>query len=71
MWAVGAVFGELLNHAPMFPGENDIDQIYRVMQVLGTPTSSVWPVRPPPPCTSPPWHSLACVVRHAGRGGAA
>ncbi|RHY27072.1 hypothetical protein DYB32_007068 [Aphanomyces invadans] len=40
MWAVGVVFAELLQHAPLFPGMNDIDQIFRVMQVLGSPT---WP----------------------------
>ncbi|KAG9407588.1 Cyclin-dependent kinase 20 [Aphanomyces cochlioides] len=40
MWAVGVVFAELLQHAPIFPGLNDIDQIFRVMQVLGSPK---WP----------------------------
>ncbi len=34
----------LAGHAPLFPGENDIDQIFRVMQVLGTPSSVEWPV---------------------------
>jgi cell cycle related kinase len=43
LWAVGAIFGELLNHSPIFPGENDINQIYRVLQVLGTPTEVQWP----------------------------
>ncbi|KAF0686439.1 Aste57867_21767 [Aphanomyces stellatus] len=38
MWAVGVVFAELLQHAPLFPGLNDIDQIFRVMQILGSPT---------------------------------
>ncbi|CAK4502394.1 unnamed protein product [Aphanomyces euteiches] len=40
MWAVGVVFAEMLQHAPIFPGLNDIDQIFRVMQVLGSPK---WP----------------------------
>jgi serine/threonine protein kinase len=31
-------------HSPLFPGENDIDQIFRVMQVLGTPSNVEWPV---------------------------
>ena len=43
LWAVGTIFGELLNHSPIFPGENDINQIYRVLQVLGTPTIELWP----------------------------
>ena len=43
LWAVGTIFGELLNHSPLFPGENDINQIYRVLQVLGKPSELEWP----------------------------
>lgn len=43
-WAVGTVIAELLSFAPLFPGSNDIDQIFKVFQVLGTPTSENWPV---------------------------
>ena len=25
--AIGCIFGELLNHSPLFPGQNDIDQL--------------------------------------------
>jgi len=38
IWAVGVIIAELLQGYPVFPGENDIDQIYRVMQILGSPT---------------------------------
>lgn len=38
MWAVGCIVCELFNRCPVFPGENDIDQLYRVQVVLGTPT---------------------------------
>lgn len=43
LWAAGAILGELLNHGPVFPGENDINQIYRVLQVLGQPSPEEWP----------------------------
>eukprot|EP00696_Hemimastix_kukwesjijk_P006343 gnl/Hemi2/18029_TR5956_c0_g1_i1.p1 gnl/Hemi2/18029_TR5956_c0_g1~~gnl/Hemi2/18029_TR5956_c0_g1_i1.p1 ORF type:complete len:337 (-),score=82.36 gnl/Hemi2/18029_TR5956_c0_g1_i1:79-1089(-) len=43
MWAVGCILGELLNHSPLFPGENDIDQLFHVLRVLGTPTEQTWP----------------------------
>ena len=33
MWGVGAVFIELLNLNPLFPGRSDIDQLFRVLQV--------------------------------------
>lgn len=28
---------------PMFPGDSEIDQLYRIFQYMGTPTESVWP----------------------------
>lgn len=43
MWAIGCIFAELLNRAPLFQGENDIDQLYRVQKGLGTPTLQNWP----------------------------
>ena len=43
LWAVGCIFGELLNHSPLFPGQNDIDQLYCVSSILGTPTAEEWP----------------------------
>ncbi|XP_069503577.1 cyclin-dependent kinase 20 isoform X2 [Ambystoma mexicanum] len=41
--AVGCIFGELLNNSPLFPGENDIEQLCCVLQVLGTPNEKIWP----------------------------
>lgn len=43
LWAVGCIFGELLNNSPLFPGENDIDQLGCVLRILGTPTEEIWP----------------------------
>ena len=43
MWAVGCIFAEMLNNSPLFPGENDIDQMSCVFRVLGTPTPENWP----------------------------
>ena len=54
LWAVGAIAAELLALKPLFAGNNDIDQIFRVFQVLGTPTNSSWPVRLSQYCISPP-----------------
>lgn len=38
LWAVGTIMGELSCLRPLFPGQNDMDQLSRVLQVLGTPT---------------------------------
>ncbi|KAM3180791.1 hypothetical protein ACTXT7_015633 [Hymenolepis weldensis] len=43
LWAVGCIFGELINNSPLFPGENDIEQLWFVIRVLGTPTEKNWP----------------------------
>ncbi|KAI8966992.1 kinase-like domain-containing protein [Mycotypha africana] len=37
LWAVGAIFAELINLEPLFPGESEIDQIYRICDILGSP----------------------------------
>ncbi|XP_005112397.1 cyclin-dependent kinase 20 [Aplysia californica] len=43
LWAVGCIFGELLNNSPIFPGETDIEQLCLVVKVLGTPSEKTWP----------------------------
>ncbi|KAK3728556.1 hypothetical protein QZH41_011634 [Actinostola sp. cb2023] len=43
LWAVGCIFGELLNNSPLFPGENDIEQLCCVLRTLGTPNEEIWP----------------------------
>ena len=44
IWSSGVVLAELLSLSPLFPGTNDIDQIYVVFQVMGTPKEDDWPV---------------------------
>ncbi|XP_074990894.1 cyclin-dependent kinase 20 isoform X1 [Calonectris borealis] len=43
LWAVGCIFGELLNLSPLFPGESDIEQLCCVLRALGTPSPAAWP----------------------------
>ena len=43
LWAVGCIFGELLNNSPLFPGESDIQQLVCVLSQLGTPDETIWP----------------------------
>lgn len=28
---------------PLFPGDSEIDQLFRIFRTLGTPTDSTWP----------------------------
>ncbi|OQE64562.1 hypothetical protein PENNAL_c0223G12076 [Penicillium nalgiovense] len=43
MWSVGAIFAELYTRKPLFPGNSEIDQIFRISRVLGTPDEELWP----------------------------
>lgn len=44
IWATGAIVAELFMLSPIFPGYNDIDQIFKVFQIMGTPDKTDWPV---------------------------
>ncbi|KAL8271153.1 hypothetical protein Esti_004921 [Eimeria stiedai] len=35
LWAAGCIMGELIDQQPLFPGDSDIDQLYRIQLVLG------------------------------------
>ncbi|RWS22255.1 serine/threonine-protein kinase ICK-like protein, partial [Leptotrombidium deliense] len=37
VWAVGCIMAELYTLQPLFPGRSEIDQIFRICSVLGTP----------------------------------
>lgn len=43
MWAVGAILAELFTSCPLFPGESEIDQLYKICCVLGTPDWTLFP----------------------------
>ncbi|XP_058196624.1 serine/threonine-protein kinase MHK isoform X2 [Rhododendron vialii] len=43
MWAVGAVLAELFTMCPIFPGESEIDQLYKICCVLGAPDWTTFP----------------------------
>lgn len=43
MWSFACVFGEMLNGAPLFPGSNDLHQVSKISQYIGSPTEANWP----------------------------
>ena len=43
MWAVGTILVEMVTKRPMFPGECEIDELFKIFRVLGTPTDDTWP----------------------------
>ncbi|CAO2839969.1 unnamed protein product [Amaranthus hypochondriacus] len=43
MWAVGAILAELYTSCPIFPGESETDQLYKICCVLGAADWTVFP----------------------------
>ena len=43
MWSVGCIFAEMVNRHPLFPGDSEIDEIFRIFRTLGTPNEETWP----------------------------
>lgn len=36
LWAVGCIMAELYTLRPLFPGNSEVDEIFKICQVLGT-----------------------------------
>ncbi|KEY71605.1 hypothetical protein S7711_06065 [Stachybotrys chartarum IBT 7711] len=43
MWSVGCIFAEMCTKKPLFPGDAEIDEIFKIFKLLGKPTEEVWP----------------------------
>lgn len=37
IWSIGCIFAELLGRQPLFPGDHYLDQIQKIISILGTP----------------------------------
>lgn len=43
IWAVGCIMVELYTFRPLFPGNSEIDEIFKICSVIGTPDKREWP----------------------------
>lgn len=43
IWSVGTIFAEMINMKPLFQGDSEIDQLFKIFRVLGTPSEECWP----------------------------
>merc|ERR1719432_387725 len=43
VWSLGTIFAEMLNRKPLFQGDSEIDQLFRIFRVLRTPTDQIGP----------------------------
>ncbi|XP_030241056.1 serine/threonine-protein kinase dyf-5 isoform X2 [Drosophila navojoa] len=43
LWAMGCIMAELYTFRPLFPGSSEVDQLFKICSVLGTPGKVDWP----------------------------
>lgn len=43
IWSIGCIFAEMATKRALFPGDSEIDQLFRIFRTLGTPNENVWP----------------------------
>nr|ACU19247.1 unknown [Glycine max] len=74
VWSVGCIFAEMVNRRPLFPGDFEIDELFKIFRILGTPNEDTWPgvtSLPDFKSTFPKWPSkdLANVVPNLDAAG--
>uniref|UniRef100_A0A0R3W0A1 cyclin-dependent kinase n=1 Tax=Taenia asiatica TaxID=60517 RepID=A0A0R3W0A1_TAEAS len=61
VWSTGCMFAEMATGDLLFCGDSEIDQLYQIFRMKGTPTEETWPgVAKLPnysPTSFPSWHS--------------
>jgi len=43
IWSIGCIFAEMVTRKPLFPGDSEIDQLFKIFKILGTPDDNTWP----------------------------
>lgn len=43
VWGAGCIIAEMITGIPLFAGDSEIDQLFRIFKVLGTPTEETYP----------------------------
>ncbi|CAO3619679.1 unnamed protein product [Cunninghamella echinulata] len=74
MWSIGCILVEMFTMRPIFPGDSQIDELFRIFRALGTPTEDIWPgvsALPDFNHTFPPWKpgNLEKIIAKCGRFG--
>ncbi|KXJ18645.1 cyclin-dependent kinase 1-B [Exaiptasia diaphana] len=42
IWGIACIFAEMVTKRPLFHGDSEIDQLFRIFKILGTPTEEQW-----------------------------
>lgn len=74
VWSIGCIFAEMVTKRPLFHGDSEIDQLFRIFRTLTTPTEDTWPgvsALPDYKSTFPNWttNTLPNAVKQLDRRG--
>ena len=74
LWSVGCIVAEMANKRAFLPGDSEIDQLFKIFRVMGTPSPKNWPQLSSLPywkTTFPEWQtaSLQRLVPSLGAAG--
>lgn len=53
LWSVGAIMAEMYNRRPLFPGKSEVDQLHKILEIIGVPDQRDWPEN-----SSLPWENF-------------
>lgn len=42
-WSIGCIMAEMILGKPLFSGDCEIGQLFKIFQIMGTPTETTWP----------------------------
>lgn len=60
IWSIGCIFAEMASRRPVFRGDSEIDQLFRIFRTLSTPNENSWPgvsQLPDYKTSFPSWHT--------------
>ncbi|CAK0880635.1 unnamed protein product, partial [Prorocentrum cordatum] len=43
IWSAGCILTEMATGCPTFPGDSEVGTLFKIMQLLGSPTEATWP----------------------------
>jgi cyclin-dependent kinase 2 len=67
IWSLAAIFSEMATHKVLFRGDSEIDQLFQIFKILGTPDEVLWPgvsKLPDYKSTFPKWSPQRLVVHN-------